>query len=222
MSAVVSASWVDAGTVEAVWRHVRRLTDPQIQQVPRLGGGTMDAVVPSLWVQAMEALTLHRITDGTGNSSTTSSLMDFDLLEATCLIRDTTRTELAQRGRRVPYHDGRPEPFAPGEFAMLAEHVLAEGYDIWWWEYRFESWGRWLANYLNLEHKAKAIRLRNSACPSCGVRQVVIEGQDGPVVVPPLLIEFHDGQVRAAQCSACLDIWWRGDDLHRLALQLRG
>ena len=41
-------------------------------------------------------------------------------------------------------------------------------------------------------------------------------------MAPPLVIDFRDGAVRAAECTACAAVWWRGPDLEALALELAG
>lgn len=178
---------------------------------------THRVTIPSLWDQSTEAL-------ATGDSETTDSRpaninartpIDVELMEIRSVIADTTAHELGLRHLKMP-------GTVPGNLRRLAAHVV--GYDpdqLWWWEYRFQSWARLLGTYLHAQqNQPRPVRLRNAACPECKIRQVVIESDGGPVVAPPLLIDFRGGYVRAAECSGCGAAWFRGDDLHALAALL--
>lgn len=201
---------------------VDRLTQESYELVALDNGTKVRAVVPPLWAQAMEALhgLYRKGNEGGPGSLSERGLVDLDLMEACALIRETTRAELAKRHihpRAIGIHLDRPVPFKAAEFRTLAAAVLPEVDDLWWWEYRFASWARWLANYLRIEHSPRKVRLRNAPCPECRTTYVVVEGDDGPVVAGPILIDFSNGYVRAAQCTGCGHLWWRGEDLERLA-----
>lgn len=171
--------------------------------------------VPSLWVQAELALQTG-MEAGEGGSRTPlreRSPADLDLMETILTIRESMAWQLPGRG--VTPRGGIPE-----QMRQLASYVAAhEPEHVEWWTYRFDQWARLLARYLRaIETGPRPVRLRNAPCPQCGVRQIVLPTDEGPKVVPPILIDFTgDGWIRAATCSACLSTWWRGDDLGRLA-----
>jgi hypothetical protein len=207
------------------WAAVDQIGRPSRRQITLDGGDTVWAVIPSLWDQSTDALD-RGCEAGSGGSAPLRerSPADLDLMEIRCLIRDTVRHELALRGRRVRHHtDECPRPFnADDELRGLASLVLQKNPDeIWWWEYRFASWARLLEAYLQAaERKQKPVYLRNSPCPTCRTRQVVVDREGERVVVPAIVVEFRDGYVRAAHCQACGDTRWRGPDLEKLAADL--
>jgi hypothetical protein len=206
-------------SVTSIWSSLAHLTKPSLADITHENGSTFRAVVPPLWEQAMDALhSAYRKAEGGGATPLAErSLVDADLLEATSMIRDSVRVALIKYGYCFIGRDGRTLDFHVWEFERLATLIVNEGMDLDWWEYQYGSWVRWLRNYLKVEHKVKAVRLRNSPCPRCGTSQVTADSDGGPVVVPAILIQFHKELVQAAQCLACNAIWWRGDDLHRLA-----
>lgn len=201
--------------------------------VARLEAGqTGTAVVPSLWDQSTDALNGGGESGGTGSTLLQErSPADLDLMEIRAIIRDTTRHELAQRGWKPIHGD---DPFKPEEIRELGRRVTqTTPADLWWWEYRFDQWGRLLETYLRaVEHHRPQIRLRNVSCPLCRTRWVRV-GEDGQLIQPgrpvegdvyrvsPLVVDFRDGYVRAARCDACGATWFRGDQLHQLAEHLR-
>lgn len=205
-------------TTATLWTAVHALTRPSKLAVPRDDGTVVWGIVPSLWDQACAAWQTDRLS-GEGHRSVSSerSLVDFELMEVCALIADTTRHTLHRFGLV-------PRESTPGQLGQLAGHVVSNDPErLWWWEYRFTSWARMLGNYLGtLERQPSPLRLRNSRCPCCQVAQVVVETESGPVVAPALVIDFREGFVRAAQCSACGVMWWRGADLEQLAALLGG
>lgn len=173
------------------------------------------ATVPSLWDQATAALTTGSEAGGTGSSPLRErSPLDVDLMEVRGIIRDTVRHELAERDRQPIPAD------VPAQLRRLASIVLRDDPDnLWWWEYRFQQWGRLLETYLRAaEHTARPTRLRNTPCPLCRVKQIRVETESGDKqLVPPIVVDFRDGYIRAARCEACSASWFRGDELHELA-----
>lgn len=193
-------------------------------QAQRAAAVVQYANVPSLWDQSSMALEGGEVQPGRGSKPLRErSPADLDLMEIRSIIRDTTRHELERLGVRTKRaKSGELPPFHPEELSRLAnEAIRAEPEQLWWWQYRFAQWARLLETYLHaVEHQARPVRLRNSPCPTCGTRQVTIDQDGENVVVPALLVDFRDGYVRAAECSACGETWWRGPDLERLAVDL--
>lgn len=199
-----------------LWAAVDHLSLPTKKLITRDDGSITHALVLSLWDQADETLFTDAQGGRAGGSLAERNVMDLNLMQVRALIRDTTARELAQRRLTS-------RPTVPGAIRQLAAHVISnELADLWWWEYRFSSWARQLAHYLRADAHVASIRLRNSPCPACGARQVLVEADDGPVVAPPLVIDFREGYVRAAECTACGQIWFRGEALHALAERLGG
>lgn len=171
------------------------------------------ATIPSLWDQATTALTTGS-EGGTGSTPLRErSPADLDLMEIRSIIRHTVAHELAERD------PGLTPDGVPAQIRRLASVVAATDPDsIWWWEYRFASWARLLGTYLRaLEHTPKPTRLRNTPCPLCHTRQMRIDQDGDAIVVPPLVVDFRDGYVRAARCEACSATWFRGAELLELA-----
>jgi hypothetical protein len=176
------------------------------------------ATVPSLWEQSTTALMTGSEQTGGGRPLRERSPADLDLMEIRSIIKHTTRVELGKRGVH-PARDplGQPVDFQPAELRRLASLATQNPDDVWWWEYRFGQWSRLLETYLRaVERQAKPVRLR-AACPLCKTRQMTIDVDGEAMVVSPLLIDFHDGWIRAATCQACLATWFRGDQLGELA-----
>lgn len=174
--------------------------------------------VPSLWRQAETALQTGMEAGEGGNRTPLRerSPADLDLMETMLTIRESMAWQLPGRGIV-------PRGGVPTQMRQLAAHVATnEPQHVAWWTYRFAQWSRMLARYLRaVETGPKPVRLRNAPCPECGTRQITLPTDDGPKVVPPILIDFTEaGWIRAATCSACMATWWRGEDLHRLADRL--
>lgn len=201
------------------------------QQAARTAGTAVWADVPSLWEQSTIALDGSETQTARGSKPLRErSIADLDLMEIRALIRDTTRRELELRNvHTAQLANGRSREFDTKELRHLASLVIKEGRsrlagagvdlpDLEFWRYRFEQWGRLLETYLNAaEREARPVRLRNSACPECGARQVVLDPDGERTVAPALVIDFRDGYVRAAECSQCGAAWFRGPDLEALA-----
>lgn len=230
----------DAATVaRKLWDAVDRITSPSKARVPReedadwLQSLSDDptlrvcdvaayraatagwADVPSLWDQATWALTTGNETSG-GNPSPLASRSpaDLDLMEMMLTIREVIGLQLD--GRRIT-----AKATVPLQMRQLAAHVVThEPEHVAWWEYRFASWARQLGVYLKaVETGPKPVRLR-CACPLCKTRQITIEENGEEKVVPPILIDFVNGWIRAATCLACTAVWWRGNELGELAALL--
>lgn len=171
---------------------------------------------PSLWMQAEQALTTGTEAGGTGKSPLRErSPADLDLMETMLTIRESMSWQLTGRGIT-------PKPGMQAQMRQLAAHVVTnEPQHVQWWTYRFEQWERVLAVYLRaIDTGPRPVRLRNSSCPKCHVAQVTVETDSGPIVAPALVIDFVNGWIRAAECTACGASWFRGDDLGQLAEQL--
>lgn len=203
-----------------IWRPVDELTLQSKRAIIRLDGSTTWAVVPSLWDQSSEALFGNNRSEAMRQSNAGERLpIDVTLMEIRSVIAETTRAELAQRrihprGLRL----GFTPPFEVNEIRQLASTLLAQPDLADEFERRFSSWARMLATYLQAyDRTPHAVTLRNSPCPSCGIAQVIV---DDDLVQPAILIDFHDGKVRAAQCRACGALWWRGPQLEQLAALL--
>jgi hypothetical protein len=198
--------------------HLQQQLDDIAEQITNLtaraeAAKTSWADIPSLWTQASDALTTGSESAGGRTSSiNTRTPIDIDLMEWRATIRDTVTVELGKR--RID-----PRATVPQQIRQLAAAVVTDpDTDIAWWTYRFESWARTLATYVQAaQTQPRPIRLRGTACPECAAKQVIIESELGPVVAPPLLIDFREGYVRAAQCSACGHAWFRGEELEALA-----
>lgn len=205
----------DTAARDRMWAAVDQLTKASRRLVRRDDGTALWATVPSLWAQA-EAAAQGAAGEGGGAGTGAASernLVDLDLVAVLALVvRYTSRT---LRGWGVD-PAGLPMPAALRRLA--SEALRHDPEHLWWWEYRMTAWASLLTALLDAgERRPGTIRLRNAACPCCATRQVTVEGDDGPVVVPPLVIDFRQGQVRAATCTACGASWWRGEDLHSLA-----
>jgi hypothetical protein len=177
--------------------------------------------IPSLWDQATWALTTgSEASEGGQSPLRERSPADLDLMETMLQIREG----LIERFATCRMPNKCQQPQAPkdkpaDQMRQLASHVVTRHPDdVGWWTFRFAQWGRLLNTHLRaLEHTAKPIRLRNAPCPLCRTRQVTIDSPTGPVVVPPLLIDFEQDWIRAATCTACGAAWFRGSDLGELA-----
>lgn len=174
------------------------------------------AAVPSLWDQATDALT----TGSEGGTGTTPlrerSPADLDLMEIRCIIRSTTWHELKTRAKAADHPLPEDVPSQLRRLASIVTRDDAENLD--WWEYRFASWARLLEAYLQAaERKPKPVRLRNTPCPLCRSQYVLVEEDGETFRVPPIVIDYRDGHIRAAQCEACSNTWFRGNELGALA-----
>jgi hypothetical protein len=172
--------------------------------------------VPSLWRQAELALQTGREQqEGGGSPLAQRSPADLDLMELLLTIRESMAWQLPGRG--ITPRDG-----IPAQIRQLAAHVTTnEPQHVAWWTYRFGQWARMLGTYLRaIDVGPKPVRLRNAPCPVCRTRQVTLETDLGEIVVPPILIDFENGWIRAATCTACSAVWWRGNELGELATLL--
>lgn len=171
---------------------------------------TSHGTIPSLWKQAEAAVSGGaEKAEGQPSPKATRSPADLALMETMADIREAIQNNLAGRGLK-------PRPTVPEQIRQLAANLKAEHVD--WWTFRFAQWQRVLESYLQaVENGPKPVRLRSAPCPECGAKSVLVDTDDGPVVASPLLIDFRDGYVRAATCSACSHAWWRGEELLELA-----
>lgn len=170
--------------------------------------------IPSLWEQAEAAVgTGSEMTEGGGRTPLRErSPADLDLMETMLTIRESMSGQLTGRGLT-------PRASIPGQMRQLAARIVGhEPQHIEWWTFRFAQWARVLTTHLRAAERApQPRRLRNTPCPLCKTRQVTIEHRGEKTVVPPIVIDFIEGWIRAATCSACGAAWWRGDQLGELA-----
>jgi hypothetical protein len=206
---------MSAEEVAQIWAGVDELTKVSTVAIERDDGTRTYAKIPSLWEQSNVAISGRADVNVRTGSAAERSPVDLNLLEVRSLIRNTTQRAIRTRQQI-------PRPGVPAQLRQLASLVVGEAPDRhWWWAYRFPSWARLLRTYLDLsERTPMPVRLRGSACPSCGTRQVSTESDDGLVIVPALVIDFRQGFVRAAECAACHAHWWRGAELEALAVAL--
>lgn len=176
--------------------------------------------IPALWSQANWAVFGAEAGDGSGGRTAARerSPADLDMMETLLTIRESLGWQLP--GRSVPWR--RPGDI-PDMMRQFASYVVAhEPQHIEWWAYRFEQWGRLLRNHLNaIEQGPRPVYLRAAACPLCKTRQVIDERDGERRVVPALVVDFVNGLVRAAQCQACGQAWFRGSELNELAATLK-
>lgn len=172
--------------------------------------------VPSLWDQSTWALFGGEVSaEGGGKPARERSPADLQLLETRAQIAEAVRdkaTKLGEKPTSAPFR-------ARDELRHLASLIIANDPDsLDLWEYRIAQWGRVLENYLNIrEHEAKPVRLRGAACPVCRTRRVIVEQDGERVEQPAIVIDFHQGYVRAGVCTACGHSWFRGEQLEELA-----
>lgn len=203
---------------DRMWAAVDQLTQPTRRKVERDDGTVTWADVPSLLDQAAD---LVGIGEGGGSrvgSAAERNIVDHDLIAVLGIIASYTTRTLVGWGET----DAARLPMPARLRRLASASLVKDSANLWWWEYRMSAWAALLATVLDAGDRRQpaAIRLRNAACPVCRVRQVTIETEDGPVVAPPILVDFRDGAVRAASCTSCGTSWWRGDDLHTLAALL--
>lgn len=173
------------------------------------------ATVPSLWDQGLEALGASNADQAEGGGgSVHRTPCDVDLMEQLAVIRNTTTSELAKR--RLD-RTGT----VPAQIRRLTAHIAGhEPHHVDHWTSTFVQWARLLEHYLRIvQGQPKPRRIRGVACPECQLRSVLIEYTAGqPVRVPAIVIDFYDGQIRAAECSGCGALLaWRGEQLWQLA-----
>lgn len=231
----------------SLWKAVDELTNARQVRLLRDSGASDWTQVPSLWAQLVAAVGTGGEQGGSGRSSRYRTPANLDCLELARTIRDvvvdaleghaerpvTTRLPApevmvaikAQRAAERSYDVNRLTPLptavilVPDSLRHLAS-VVAAASDVdltGWWTYRVYSWGRQITTTLGLTEQSQPRRIRDTACPVCAATHVTLEGDDGPERVPALLIDFQDGYVRAAECTACASTWFRGDALLDLA-----
>lgn len=138
-----------------------------------------------------------------------------------------TAQRAAERTYAIPHTDLTPVPpllvvLVPDSLRALVSVVTALADDdlTAWWTYRVKAWCRQIQNALHLVEQPQPRRIRDTSCPTCQATHVTLDGHDGTERVPALLIDFTDGLIRAASCSACGSTWFRGDALLALADEL--
>lgn len=174
------------------------------------------ATIPSLWDQSTDALAASNTDQAEGSSgSVHRAPCDVDLMETRAQIADTIRAHLIDRRLR-------PRATVPTQARQLAAHIAGHEPDqVPSWAHRFEQWVRVLAVHLQAVQQQHSRRIRGAACPDCGARTVTVTTAGERSVVPTIVIDFHDGYIRAAQCSACgVTLAWRGEQMWQLADRL--
>jgi hypothetical protein len=187
---------------------VSLLTEPRRVRLLRDTGSDW-ATIPSLWQQLADAMS-HGGEQG-GRSVPSSRLpFDVDVRDLRADIADTVVDALRS-------YELAARKDLPADLRQLAAHIasLADLDLAAWWQYRVKSWCRMASNALALDIKSQPRRIRDTDCPSCGASHVTLDGAEGPERHPALLIDFHDGMVRAAECGVCGQQWgrWMMNDL---------
>lgn len=203
--------------VAFLWAAVDQLTKPRHVKLLRDEGGADWTTVPSLWWQLEDALRTGMENTGSTGGSRYRAPLNIDALQLAGDIEDTTLDALAG-------HDVKPRGTFPESLRALASTVVTVGDDdlTSWWVYRIRSWARQVDHVLRLTEEPQPRRIRDTRCPTCAATHVTLtDGIDGSERVPALLIDFADGLIRAASCSACGSTWFRGDALLALTDQLK-
>jgi hypothetical protein len=233
-----------SGNTESLWLAVDRLTQPTSRRIhrddePEATTQTADdlyrqydadklvrndlarysrmtrktATVPSLWAQANDALTTGREQQERSANQTYRTPCDLDLMEIMADIRESVDYNIAMRGEK-------PTGSVPDQIRHLASLVTQKPEHISLWDYKFGQWARTLSTYLQaVQAQPHPRRIRGVACPECQIRTVLIEDSTGQMVnVPPIVIDFHDGMIRAAECTGCgQTLAFRGEEMWQLA-----
>lgn len=179
----------------------------------------LNGTVPSLWVQAQMTLTTSETSEGAASLKATRSPADLALMETMLSFQEQIGYEW-NRGLHqacgLPWRATFPE-----RLRALMTHIAGHHpADVDLWAYKVAQWARLLENYLRAgELQPKPVRIRGFACPECNVKQARVKSPDGSEwqLVPPIMIDFRDKYVRAAQCSECGATWFRGEQLEALA-----
>jgi hypothetical protein len=175
---------------------------------------TGHATVPSLWDQSTDALCSSTADKAEGSSgSVHRTPCDLDLMEVRADIREAVDFNIAKRGEK-------PTGTVPEQIRHLTSMIIRdEPHAVEHWEYRFAQWGRILAAHLQaVQAQPKPRRIRGVACPECHVRTVLVEDATGEMVnVPPIVVDFRDGLIRAAECTGCgTTLAFRGEEMWAL------
>lgn len=175
---------------------------------------TGHATVPSLWDQSTDALTASTADKAEGSSgSVHRTPCDLDLMEVRADIREAVDFNIAKRGEK-------PTGTVPEQIRHLTSMIIRDQPEaVEHWEYRFAQWGRVLAAHLQaVQAQPKPRRIRGVACPECQIRTVLIEDATGEMVnVPPIVVDFRDGLIRAAECTGCgKTLAFRGEEMWQL------
>lgn len=185
---------------------VAELTAPRHTRVHHDGGGYRWLTTPSLWDQLGEATRASTETVN-GRSSVHRLPIDAELVDLQQEITITCRDALYGLGLR-------PRSNVPEALRLLA---TTNGID-------HDTWTSYIRRFTHRATRALGLagpmprRIRGASCPDCDTTRTQITSTDGePQTVPPLLIDFTDGLVRAVTCTACGATWFRGTDLIELA-----
>lgn len=173
--------------------------------------------IPALWDQAEWSLGTgieQKLGESGSSCLRERSPADLDLMETMLQVREAVAAEF--KARRLAPRDG-----AKAQIRQITTHFVTENdaQTIGWWTHRFAQWTRIIESQLDMLDRApKPVHLRDSACPRCETRQVVIrDDQTGERKVwPALRIDFVDETIRAAYCLHCGASWFRGSDLYAL------
>jgi len=196
-----------------LWTQTDMLTEPRRVKLLRDTGTADWTSVPSLWCQLEDALSCGMEgSKATARGSVHRVPLNIDAYELAADIRDIVWDALAG-------HDVKPRATVPESVRALASAVIATVDDdlTGWWTYRVGSWCRQITNVLRLNDEPQPRGIRGAACPTCQATHVTALRDGERVREPALRIDFADGMVRAASCSACGASWFRGDALVDLA-----
>lgn len=203
----------------SLWAAVDGLVNPRPVRLFRDAGTADWTSVPALWRQLVESVGTGSRRGGRSTSRAWSPV-DLECMELAATIRETVVDALTGHDERPVTVGQKPaRVLLPESLRHLASVVTATQDDdlAGWWVYRVRSWTRQISHVLQLEIDPQPRRIRDTSCPECQASHVTLPGQDGPERVPALLIDFTDGYVRAASCTACGAAWFRGQSLVDLA-----
>lgn len=199
-----------------LWPAVDALTNPTRTKLRR-DDGTVDHVeLDSLWVQLCDAV--GNSGEGGTGSSKPGSRPPADLEALTLLLHIEWVVAMGCRTYRIPFEHTEPVKERVGRTlrSWVSAVVSAKG-DVGTLEAQIRKWVGQIRDTV-IGDRIRPRRLRGHRCITCGSAGIRRDNADGePTIVWPLMLTFsEDGQVRAAECEACGEVFWRGDDLHRL------
>lgn len=164
--------------------------------------------VPSLWWQLEDAA--KGLGDAGGEGGTSSryrSPGSIECLQLRTHIHDIIVSQLF--ARRTPPIAIAGVVNVPDSLRRLASILIVANVQVDDWASYIRHWSRQITLILGLDQHPRPRRIRDTPCPECQATHVTIDQGSGPERVPPLLIDFNDGYVRAIECTACGVGWLR-------------
>jgi uncharacterized protein with PIN domain len=203
-----------------LWPNVDSLTKPTRHRLTRDDGATDWADVPSLWDQLSQCIA----TGSEGGSRAkpgSKPPVDTESLALRLEIEWLIAGGCHDHGLKVD-RDEPADTRVPKDIRRLASAIVTKANPaaVTAATTQLGKWAHRIRTTIG-DGTKPARRLRGHRCITCGTEGLRIRNSDGDTtIVPPLMLTFSDdGQVRCATCEACGVVYWRGDDLHRLAEQ---